>query len=305
MFDDVHDAARGRRPWLVALAVSVAVIAAICVGATRTGAASAAQPAATAAPAPTVTFDVAHDVSPPLREMAANHVPPDDVDDPGGEEDDGPIAGADGGHTTDGALQGTLPAATIPSTQQNFEGLSNEDNFNIFGFRVNPPDPNGEVGPNNYIEMVNLTFAVYDKSGNRLLGPVDTGTLWDNFAVPDCTDPSGDPVVLYDQFTDRWIMSQFTTSGMNPDGSFNGLPFYNCVAISATGDPTGAYFRYAFITDQAGSTSTFFPDYPKYGVWTDSYVLTSRDFGSQDEYGISVYGLEKNKMVNGEPNARH
>jgi hypothetical protein len=301
MFDDVHDAARGRRPWLVALAVSVAVIAAICVGATRTGAASAAQPAATAAPAPTVTFDVAHDVSPPLRDMAANHVPPDDVDDPGGEEDDGPIAGADGGYTTDGALQGTLPAATIPSTQQNFEGLSNEDNFNIFGFRVNPPDPNGEVGPNNYIEMVNLTFAVYDKGGNRLLGPVDTGTLWDNFAVPDCTDPSGDPVVLYDQFTDRWIMSQFTTSGMNPDGSFNGLPFYNCVAISATGDPTGAYFRYAFITDQAGSTSTFFPDYPKYGVWTDSYVLTSRDFGSQDEYGISVYGLEKNKMVNGQP----
>src|SRR6187200_229358 len=305
MFDDVHDAARGRRPWLVALAVSVAVIAAICVGATRTGAASAAQPAATAAPAPTVTFDVAHDVSPPLREMAANHVPPDDVDDPGGEEDDGPIAGADGGHTTDGALQGTLPAATIPSTQQNFEGLSNEDNFNIFGFRVNPPDPNGEVGPNNYIEMVNLTFAVYDKSGNRLLGPVDTGTLWEDFAVPDCTDPSGDPVVLYDQFMDRWILSQFTTSGMNPDGSFNGKPFYNCVAVSQTGDPTGAYYRYAFIT-QADEVDGgfFFPDYPKYGVWSNSYILTTRDFGLIDRYGISVYALEKNKMVNGEPNAR-
>src|ERR1043166_7065294 len=99
MFDDVHDAARGRRPWLVALAVSVAVIAAICVGATPTGAASAAEPAETPAAAPPGT--------------------PDDVDDPGGEEDDGPIAGADGGHTTDGALQGTLPAATIPSTQQN------------------------------------------------------------------------------------------------------------------------------------------------------------------------------------------
>src|SRR4029079_17401282 len=97
------------------------------------------------------------------------------------------------------------------------------------------------------------------------------------------------------------ILSQFTTSGMNPDGSFNGLPFYNCVAVSQTSDPTGAYYRYAFITNQAGSTSTFFPDYPKYGVWRDSYVLTSRDFGSADEYGISVYGLEKNKMVNGEP----
>src|SRR4029453_1904079 len=172
MFDDVRDAARGRRRWLGALAVSVAVIAAICVGATRPGVASAAQPVTPAAPAPTITWDAAHDLSPPLRDIAAGRIPPDQIHHPGGEEDDGPISDPDGGHTNDGALQSTLPALTIPNTQQNFEGLSNEDNFHLFGGRVNPPDPNGEVGPNNYIEMVNLTFAVYDKSGNRLLGPV-------------------------------------------------------------------------------------------------------------------------------------
>ena len=32
--------------------------------------------------------------------------------------------------------------------------------------------------------------------------------------------------------------------------------------------------------------------------------MTTRDFGTVDEYGISVYALEKNKMVNGEPKAR-
>jgi hypothetical protein len=276
--------------------------AALCAGAAGTGSAAAASGQATVTiPAPTVISDAAHDLSPPLRELAAGRIPPDDAENPENELDEGPISGADNGHTADGALQSKQPAPTIPLTQQNFEGLSNEPNFSFFGFRVNPPDPNGEVGPNNYVEMVNLTFAVYDKSGHLLLGPVDTGTLWDDFAVPDCTDPSGDPIVLYDQLTDRWILSQFTTSGMNPDGSFNGLPFYNCVAVSQTGDPTGAYYRYAFITNQAGSTSTFFPDYPKYGNWTDSYTLTSRDFGSDDEYGISVYGLEKNKMVNGQP----
>ncbi len=36
-------------------------------------------------------------------------------------------------------------------------------------------------------------------------------------------------------------------------------------------------------------------------MWTDSYVITSRDFGSAGEYGISVYALEKNKMVGGLP----
>src|SRR5262249_53731437 len=210
--------------------------------------------------------------------------------------------------SADGALQLfshlLSPTPSIPAPSLTFEGLSNLDNFNVFGFRVNPPDPNGEVGPNNYVEIINLVFGVYDKAGNLLVGPIDTGSLWAGFPIDDCTDPSGDPVVLYDQLVDRWLLSQFTTRGMNPDGTFNGLPFYNCVAISQTGDPTGAYFRYAFITAQPGTTSTFFPDYPKYGQWRDSYVLTSRDFGSQGEYGISVYALERGRMLEGDPNAR-
>ncbi len=78
--------------------------------------------------------------------------------------------------------------------------------------------------------------------------------------------------------------------------------FWNCVAISTTGDPTGSYYRYAFETTSDGIF--YFPDYPKYGNWTDSYILTTREFGPTIEYGIGVYALEKNKMVNGDPNAR-
>jgi hypothetical protein len=269
------------------------LLVAICAGAAAAGPAAASSTANPAAsPTPTVTWAAAHDVSPPLRDLAAGRTAPD-AEDPANEPDRGPISAGDSGHSADGALQSALLPAAIPSTQQNFEGLSNQDNFNIFGRRVNPPDPNGEVGPNNYVEMVNLVFAVYDKAGNRLLGPVDTGTLWSGFAIPDCTEPSGDPVVLYDQITDRWILSQFTTSG-DADPS---KPFWNCVAVSTTGDPTGSYYRYAFET----KNFQFFPDYPKYGVWTDAYVLTTREFGPTTEYGIGVYALEKNKMVNGEP----
>jgi hypothetical protein len=279
------------------LVISLTLVVAVAAWATGTAAAAGTRGASLA---PQVIQATAHDLSPPLRELAQGRQPPAGAEraEEEGEHDEGPV---DTGYAGDGALQAALGTFAIPSTTQNFEGLSNQDNFNIFGFRVNPPDPVGDVGPNHYVEMVNLTFAVYSKTGVRLLGPVDTGTLWAGFAVPDCQDPSGDPIVLYDQLADRWLLTQFTTSGFNPDGSYNGLPFYNCIAVSQTGDPTGAYFRYAFITSQPGTTSTFFPDYPKYGVWTDSYVLTSRDFGSQDEYGISVYGLEKNKMLNGEP----
>jgi len=174
---------------------------------------------------------------------------------------------------------------TIQSPSLTFEGLRNTDN----PFLVVPPDPVGAVGPNHYVEMVNLVFAVYDKKGNRLTGPTLLGDLWAGFAVPDCTDLSGDPIVLYDKFDDRWILTQFTTRGPT---------FFNCVAVSQTSDPTGPYFRYAF------SSGNFFPDYPKYGVWNNSYLLTSRDFGPTTQYGISVYALEKFKMIEGDPNAR-
>jgi len=247
---------------------------------------------------------VAFDVSPALRSLPRvarpRTFPPDTVLEvrPERRGSEGPEAHRVKPYSADGALQMFNRTPTIPAPLLTFEGMANQDNFNVFGFRVNPPDPNGEVGPNNFVEMINLVFAVYDKAGNLLAGPVDTGSLWAGFSIPDCTDPSGDPVVLYDQFMDRWLLSQFTTSGLNDPTK----PFWNCVAVSTSGDPAGTYYRYAFETTSDGIF--YFPDYPKYGNWTDSYVLTTREFGPTIEYGIGVYALEKNKMVNGDPNAR-
>ena len=241
---------------------------------------------ATRAASPKFSNAVAFDVSPALRSLPprSKGLPSNFVQEIRPER--GPVA-VDHGFSGDTAVQLSQPTASaIPTTLANFEGLSNQDNFNIFGFRVNPPDTVGAVGPNHYVEMINLVFGVYSKTGTLLLGPVDTGTLWSGFAIPDCTDPSGDPVVLYDQFMDRWLLSQFTTRGPT---------YYNCVAVSTTGNPTGSYYRYAF------TTGVNFPDYPKYGVWTDSYVITTREFGPTIEYGIGVYALEKNKMINGQP----
>jgi hypothetical protein len=239
----------------------------------------------------------AFDISSPLRDLAKAAKPTKGKD---GEvrPDRGPVA-ANRGHSGDGALQAGVAAQAISAPLANFEGLSSQDNFNTIGGRVNPPDPDGDVGPNHYVEMINLIFAVYDKAGTKLLGPTPLGALWAGFAVDECTELSGDPIVLHDQVADRWILSQFTTRGIDyPDEPLN--PFYNCVAISTTSDPTGSYYRYAF------TTGFNFPDYPKYGVWRDSYLITTREFGILDPsiYGIGVYGLERNKMIEGDPNAR-
>jgi hypothetical protein len=247
---------------------------------------------------PTFTEAVAFDVSKPLRELAKAPAAGEALPSATGKDTDSEPAVLAGGTNmlfsplgaiTGSAVNAQAAPTAIPAPLANFEGISNQDNFNIFGFRVNPPDPIGDVGPNHYVEMVNLAFAVYSKTGTLLLGPASLGSLWAGFPVTDCQDNSGDPVVLYDQLEDRWLLTQFTTAG--PE-------FWNCVAVSTTGDPTGSYYRYAF------STGVNFPDYPKYGVWRDSYVITTREFGPTVEYGIGVYGLEKNKMLDGDPNAR-
>ena len=202
---------------------------------------------------------------------------------------------ADRGFAGDAAVQGSAAARAgieaVSAPLVNFEGIAGADNIPILGGIPIPPDPDGDVGPNHYVQMVNTAWAVYSKTGTRLLGPASLASIWAGFEVPDCEDNSGDPIVLHDQLADRWILTQFTTAGLNvPAGTF-----YNCVAVSTTADPTGSYYRYAF------STGPNFPDYPKYGVWPNAYFATTREFGQVDFAGIGVYAPGAGQDAPGQP----
>src|SRR5262245_25241129 len=111
---------------------------------------------------PHFSTPVAFDVSPALRNLPRiarfRSFAPDTIVEPREPGPEGPKAHRVKPRSADGSLQLFSPKPAIPGPVQTFEGLSNLDNFNIFGFRVNPPDPNGEVGPNNYVEMINLVF---------------------------------------------------------------------------------------------------------------------------------------------------
>ena len=278
-----------RARWLVPLLLVTGLLVSAPVG-TAQGAPEATQ----ASLKPKFSSAVAFDVSPAMSDVArqattAARRATGNLD----RVERGP-ASAGRGFSGDAAVQSTTGRSAasidIPSPTVNFEGLRGDDNIPVLGGIPVPPDPNGDVGPNHYVQMVNTVWAVYSKTGTRLLGPLSLASIWAGFEVPDCEDNSGDPIVLHDQFADRFILTQFTTVGPT---------YYNCVAVSTTGDPTGSYFRYAF------STSINFPDYPKYGVWRNAYFLTTREFAPDDSFaGIGVYALERRKMIDGNPAAR-
>ncbi|MEP7014720.1 MAG: dockerin type I domain-containing protein [Verrucomicrobiota bacterium] len=155
---------------------------------------------------------------------------------------------------------------------------------------VAPPDPNGDVGPNHVVVMMNLSFQIFNKTGTSLFGPASSNTLWSGFGGPCQTENSGDPVVLYDQLADRWMLSQFTSAGPT---------FYNCVAVSTTSDPTGSYYRYAI------TTGSNFPDYPKYGIFPDAYYISTREFvgGTGGAFGgVGAYAVNRAQVLSGNPN---
>jgi hypothetical protein len=272
------------RRFAAALLAATAVTLVLAAGSALAGTGSGIAPLK-----PTIGTAAAFDKSPPLRSMPviATGGPQQPFSSPAKTDRSliGPVANT--GHQHDGALQNVPSTTAMPSPLFTFEGPRNEDNFNIFGIRVNPPDPNGDVGQHNYVASVNLTFAIYTKTGTLQYGPADIGSLWQGFSVPDCSRHAGDEVVVYDEISNRWILTQFTSLGPN---------YWNCVAVSTTEDPLGSYYRYAFPTGQ------FFPDYPKYGIMSEGLYITTREFGPTDEYQIGVYAINRHQLVEGDPN---
>jgi hypothetical protein len=169
-----------------------------------------------------------------------------------------------------------------PGIVANFEGVPNLNS-------VYPPDTDGDVGPDHYFQMINLSFQIFDKEGNSLYGPADNRTLWNGFIGPWTSTNDGDPVILYDEMADRWIATQFAIN--TPDGSF-----WELVAVSESGDPLGAYYRYAF-------EFPAFNDYPKLGIWPDGYYFSFNMFGS-DYRRAAVCALDRAAILLGDPDAR-
>ena len=181
----------------------------------------------------------------------------------------------------DPAVQNYFGAPKMPSTIANFEGVNNVNG-------VLPPDTNGDVGPNHYVQWVNLSLAVYDKSGNLLLGPLAGNEIWNGFGGPCETNNNGDPIAVYDHLADRWLISQFAVPG-GADG------YHECIAVSQTADPTGAWHLYDFkISD------TKMNDYPKFGVWHDGYYMTVNQFENASSWaGAGVAVFERDVMLAG------
>ncbi len=182
------------------------------------------------------------------------------------------------------------PLAAILGTS--FEGPG----VGLPGFSLTgaPPDTTMAVGPNHIVAWVNSQYAIFNKTGTVLLGPVNGSTLFTGVGGNCETTNRGDPILQYDRLADRWFLSQFAFSAGTT------APYLQCIAVSTTNNPTGTYFRY---TVSFGSvTPDGFNDYGKLGVWNDAYYTAYNIFGGSpagSNTGVSLCASDRTNMLAG------
>ncbi len=179
----------------------------------------------------------------------------------------------------------SLTSLDIPSPILNFDGIV----FPGVGCNCAPPYTNGEIGQTQYVQMVNEGYQVFNKTtGASLLGPASITSLWAGFGGPCELNGDGDPVVIYDQIANRWVISQFAGTP---------IPTSECIAVSTTSDATGSYNRYGFLL------GTNFFDYPHLSVWPNAYYMSMNVFNAAGTafLGPQPFAFDRAKMLLGQP----
>jgi len=180
-----------------------------------------------------------------------------------------------------------LPTGNDPLLQERSHILSHPATNPILSFQatnygVTPSDPTGAAGPNHYVVAYNTGFKIFDKTGNVLVNDTSLSSLFPGYVS------DGDPIVLYDSFADRFLITEFDISS-NPNKLL--------IAVSQTADPVnGGWYIYSFPMNSL-------PDYPKFSVWSDGYYITLNKNSASASSSEVVFVIERDKMLNGDTTA--
>ncbi|HAE58716.1 MAG TPA: hypothetical protein DCG54_04195, partial [Anaerolineae bacterium] len=195
------------------------------------------------------------------------------------------------GKTDPSIVQDAPVGNSMPATIANFEGVGNVNG-------VLPPDTVGDIGYDPisgnkyYMQWVNLSFQIWNVTNPAApvstYGPAAGNTLFTSLGGICASNNDGDPIVLFDQLANRWMVSQFALGFPNN--------FHQCIAVSASADPNGVWYLYDFQT-----STSLMNDYPHFGVWPDGYYMTVNQFNGTsfawEGAGVAVF--ERDTMLQG------
>ena len=177
------------------------------------------------------------------------------------------------------ALTAVAAASAQAVFVRGFEGTSQLDNCAL-GQCFRPPDTMGAIGTTQFLETNNGSIAVFDKASGALTSRVSMPTFWANAGLPG--GASGDQRVLFDHYTNRWIMTGFGTGG----NIIN-------VGISATANALGPWKAVAITVLPSGTA-----DYPTLGMDDKGVYIGTNNF-TPSFTGTSLLVIPKTSLFGG------
>lgn len=171
----------------------------------------------------------------------------------------------------------------------NFTGSDNS------GSGVTPADGNGTIGPNDYVEFINGSFSVYDKTTGESRLQLADSTFWSSYGINfGPNDGVSDPRVIFDPTSQRWFASQVTYNAGVTDPSMQSD--YYLIGVSDTSDPADTWHAFRVLSDPKSGK---FADFPTLGVDSNAvYISGDMYHGATNDLGPSLMMFIKTNLLN-------
>ena len=177
----------------------------------------------------------------------------------------------------------TVVAAASAQTVfvRGFEGTSQLDNCAL-GQCFRPPDTMGAIGTTQFLETNNGSVAIFDKATGALTSRESMPNFWSRVGLPG--GANGDQRVLFDHYTNRWIMN-----GFGPTGNIIN------VAVSDTANALGTWKSVAITVLPSGTA-----DYPTLSMDDKAVYIGTNNF-TPSFSGTSLLVIPKTSLFGGAP----
>src|SRR6476646_7999321 len=159
-----------------------------------------------------------------------------------------------------------------------------------------PQDTQGDVGPTQFIVMINGRVRSYSKATGTADGALnaDTDVFWSSVMTPTSNNFTSDPHIRYDRLSNRWYAVMIDVP--NDGGQSNRI----MLAVSDSGTITDSTdFHFYYIPE--GVTNEF-ADYPTLGIDKNALYIGTNQFrttGNGSFTGTNVYVVNKASLIAG------
>ncbi len=165
-----------------------------------------------------------------------------------------------------------------------FEGGSQLINCAL-GECFRPPDTMGAVGTTQFLETSNGSIRIYDKNSGSVQSSVNMATFWAAAGLSD--GARGDQRVLFDHYTNRWIVT-----GLGASSNLINI------AVSQTADASGAWQSTKITGTNVGVAGAL--DYPTLALDDKGVYLGTNNF--QPSFaGTSLFVIPKTSLFSATP----